>query len=84
MISFSKISDDRLGLYDKFNFGKYVNCRVIDVLDDFNYIHYMQSRAKWFKPEVMTEADKRRAKYEAERHYIEEIKPFEDFDDVPY
>lgn len=88
MKPFKSLSDAILDLEDILPYGKYKNCRVIDiVMMDHKYISYLQSKSGLFSKKVQRLAEEQKVKEEEKLHYENEIKPFLDdfdFEDVPY
>lgn len=72
-----------LGMTDIIPNGKFSGCRVDSIIaEDFEYIIYMQMKAKWFSKEVVDKAYALREHADSERHYNEEVAPY--FDDIPF
>jgi hypothetical protein len=90
--SFFTVKDLRLDFQDKLLFGKYINCRVCDILPfDYEYILWLESvKPGTFKVVVLEEARSILTEMDAERHLNEEIKPYLNNsvwytdDDVPF
>lgn len=87
--SFKTIKSPKLGLTDKLTFGKFANCRVVDILpDNWEYLMWLaKNTAIQFDQSVIDEITRKFQGYIEERHYNEEIKPWEDdgpLDDIPF
>jgi hypothetical protein len=85
-LSFKNLKSASLAPTDKITKGKYLDCRVCDVVDDFHYLLWAHSNGVFLlSKESMQLVQAKKDKYEAEIHYEQEIKPYEDlYDDVPY
>jgi uncharacterized protein (DUF3820 family) len=77
-----------LCLEDKLSFGKYSDCRIRELIEhDPEYLQWMmKNKLLAFTSEVRNKLAAHLKALDDERHYTEEIKPYEDqsFDDVPY
>lgn len=92
--SFSNLKDPKLGFHDQLPFGKFVGCRVHDIMpEDYEYILWLhEKQPNLFTREVIDEAIALRTEAAAEQHYNEEVKPysgtsqwFSDWDDdIPF
>lgn len=80
--SFSSLKDPKLGMLDKFTFGKLKDCRVCDVIPDFyDYLIWAEkSGYVKYQPEVIaaiqTAADFSKCEAPVEDEYVEEDIPF--------
>lgn len=95
-ISFSKIKDPKLGLFDKITFGKFKDCRVCDIIpDNFEYLMWAEKEGFMrFQTEVV-ESIKDQALHKGwETYQKEEVDPYMytdnqwftacDEDDIPF
>lgn len=91
--SFKTLKDPKLQMMDKLPFGKFKDCRIIDIInDEYEYLIWLSKNTSiQFSIPVMEELIRRFAGYLEERHYREEISPWEkeydnygDFDDIPF
>ncbi len=81
-----------IDLYDVLHFGKYKGCRVIDIIDDYEYFTFLALKtAHTFTPAVKQAVLKSKEVQEAERYDREEVQPYlkpdllgDFFDDVPF
>ncbi len=76
--SFNTIKSTKIGLYDKLTFGKYKDCRVIDLLpDNWEYLKWLiQNTSKQFDKAVEAKITECFAMEESYRHYVEEEQPW--------
>lgn len=91
--SFKSLKDPKLHLTDKLPFGKYKDCRIIDIMpDSWEYLMWLSKNTKVpFGQDVLDEITKHFKGYEDKRHEEEEIKPWQEDitddwspDDVPF
>lgn len=86
-IKFAKLSEITIGLTDKIPYGKFKDCRAIDIAKvEYEYVLYIQSKTNLFSKEVIAEAKKQKEIVEEALHYENEVKPYmhDDFEDVPF
>jgi len=73
----------RLGLFNFFNFGKYLNCRVDSIIEhDPNYILFLHDKNKNLFEKIVVDTVLDQCNIEAEE-ILEEVKELY-FDDVPF
>lgn len=91
--SFTKLKDPKLHLLDKLPFGKYKDCRIVDIMpDQWEYLMWLSKNTQVaFGQDVLDEITKHFRGYEDKRHEEEEIKPWQQDnydnwnpDDVPF
>ena len=85
--SFSQIKSTKLGPKDKLAFGKYKDCRVCDVWDDYEYFSWLDKQnPAMFSKECKDNFASAKRNYDEERYKLEEIDPYinQSFDDVPF
>lgn len=77
-ISFNKIKDPKLGLLDKFTFGKFQMCRICDILEDnYEYVLWLHSKQPdLFSPIVIAEATQFKREAAQKIYEEEEVKPY--------
>jgi len=86
-VQFNKLKSSTLSLFDTIPFGKFKNCRVVDIIEeDYESILYLQSKSKFFSEEVVNVANKYKEAAEKIINYENEIKPYlkDDFEDIPF
>ena len=86
--SFTKLKNPALNLTDKLPFGKYKDCRICDILDDWEYLQWLSKNTSiMFSKPVLDEITARWKGWAEETHYREEVAPYiddEPFEDVPF
>ena len=93
--SFKSLKDPKLHLLDKLPFGKYKDCRIVDIMpDSWEYLMWLSKNTQIaFGQDVIDEISKHFKGYEDARHEEEEIKPWQqdnidlwnpDEDDIPF
>lgn len=93
--SFKSLKDPKLHLSDKLTFGKYKDCRIIDIMpDSWEYLLWLGKNTQIaFGQDVIDEITKHFRGYDDKRHEEEEIKPWQqdnidfwnpDEDDIPF
>ena len=91
--SFKSLKDPKLHLTDKLPFGKYKDCRIIDIMpDSWEYLMWLsKNTGVQFGQDVFDEITRHFRGYEDNRHEEEEIKPWmqENYDnwsldDIPF
>ena len=72
--SFKSLKDPKLHLTDKLTFGKYKDCRIIDIMpDSWEYLMWLSKNTKVpFGQDVLDEITKHFKGYEGKRHKEEE------------
>lgn len=85
---FNKLKDPKLGLYDKLPIGKFINCRIIDIIEtEWEYLIWLDKNTGiQFDEQVIATIQEYRMQDEEEIFYKEEIAPWldEDLDDLPF
>lgn len=77
--TFTNLKSTGLGLTDKITFGKYKNCRVCDILDDWEYLTWLKRNTDIrFQTDVLQAITAKQAAWKNETHYIEEVAPYID------
>lgn len=76
--SFKSLKDPKLHLLDKLPFGKYQNCRIVDIMpDSWEYLMWLSKNTQVaFGQDVIDEITKHFRGYEDKRHEEEEVKPW--------
>lgn len=84
-IGFKKLKSPLLDLQDKITVGKLTGCRVCDVIPDhYEYLIWAEKSGLFKFTKLVVEKIQEQAGFnEQQRHYEEEVKPFEQ-DDIPY
>jgi hypothetical protein len=89
--TFTKLKDPRLGLQDKLPIGKYKDCRICDVLDDWEYLKWIHTNTSVkFQQPVLDKITAAWSSWADETHYNEEVAPYLENDadilleDIPY
>lgn len=81
--AFTALKDPRVGLLDKLTFGKFKDCRVCDILDQYDYLIWAERQGfvKYSKEAIA--AIQEAANFAAwETYQTEEITPW--YEDVPH
>lgn len=87
-IQFKNIKSTKLELEDKLTFGKFAQCRICDIIEDqFEYLIWAHKAGLVvYSIQVMQKLISLAGYHEQQRHYTEEVKPWEkaDYDESDY
>jgi len=86
---FNNLKSTKIGYTDKLTFGKFIGCRVCDIIEDqYEYLIFIEKGGFIKYDNFVTEKIKQVAGFELEKvHYEQEIRPWvsEDWDDdIPF
>ena len=86
--TFSKLTHNKLDLQDKLPKGKFINCRVCDIIEDeFEYLTWLHRKSiiHFTKP-VLSKLHQLAAYKASEEFFKNEIEPYlkTDFEDIPF
>ena len=85
--AFTSIRSQKLDPQSKLAFGKYKDCRVCDVWDDYEYFLWLHKQnPNLFSSKCVENFNSAKAMHDAKIYQREEVDPYlsQDFDDVPF